>query len=655
MLPVLVLGVAWWLFADLAQVWGPSLITIFGQAASTPPELMGAYALGCVAAGGLLALLTRRVPLVWLGLALALAGRVVLQFGPGDTVQLIAASVGLAGALAWLAHAVSAHGRYLPAGLAAGWLATSTVAALGGTWAPVWRQDLLGTVVTAVLVAAALATALAVRNPSGAPGRRVALSAMPVALVAGIAVVNPGRASLIDVDAGPWLLVVGCATALLAATGLGRSPSRWGRLLVGVVAVAAVAVSLLLPPGSSELPMQLLGWIVPVLVVGPVALAVVLTEDRHPEEADPERTEPTEPTVGSTDSTDSTDGAVGDAAGVTESPASPAARPAALPAPWMFLLGTLVWVVVFFVYYAGYDLGYRADLVVVALAVLLVLCTAVRRPVVSGAAGSPLLVGLVLLCVVAAGAGAWHERVPHTVTRVADNELTVTAWNLRMGYGMDGRFDPEAVAEVLAGSDVVLLSEIDRGWLLNGGQDQLAILSRLTGKRLYFAPAADPVWGDAVLTTLPVTEVRRLQLPAHGAVTGAGALSVRIRVSGNPLWVVSTHVQPTTTVEDGTIGQAKVLAGLVEELGGDQQGVVLGGDLNFEPDSPSFAALTGAGLSDALVEERPVLTSPADDPAEEIDHLLVRGPWSVAESGAHESLASDHLPVWTRLVYHDKE
>src|SRR5690606_16440424 len=100
-------------------------------------------------------------------------------------------------------------------------------------------------------------------------------------------------------------------------------------------------------------------------------------------------------------------------------------------------------------------------------------------------------------------------------------ELRIAAYNLRLGYGIDGDFRPEEVAEVLAPSGVALISEIDRGWLLNGRQDQLAILERLTGRTAWFGAAADPVWGDAVLVDADRAEVERHALPSHGAVTGA--------------------------------------------------------------------------------------------------------------------------------------
>src|SRR5690625_7564947 len=69
-----------WVLVDVVRVWAPSLITLVGQAASTPAELMGAYALGCVVVAVLPLLLVRRgvlsVPTAVLALVV-LAGCVV--------------------------------------------------------------------------------------------------------------------------------------------------------------------------------------------------------------------------------------------------------------------------------------------------------------------------------------------------------------------------------------------------------------------------------------------------------------------------------------------------------------------------------------------------------------------------------------------------
>lgn len=607
------LAAAWWLLWDLAAVWGPSLITVFGQAATTPPELMGLFALGCVLASFALARAARDPRGAWAVLAMAVVARVVLAFVPGGQVQLWAASAGLAAALAWLATNVRVHGGWLAPGVALGWLATASVAALGGTWLPVWRTDAYGIACLVVLLLALAGTAPAMTCTPAPPSRRQAWTVMPVSLVAGIAVVNAGRASAVDDRYGPALLVVGCLLALLAAYWAPDGPLP--RLLATVLSVAAVAVSLYGTTG--DVPGTLGAWVLLAYVVGPPSLVALLaggTPARLP------------------------------------SPGPAYARTAAV------LGGAVVWVLLFFAYYAGYDLGYRADAVLVAATAVLggIAMLSARRTARQGqeatrrTAAQNLLQVSLALGIVAAGFAASTDHPPTDVVRADGPDLTVLAWNLRMGYGMDGTFRPDLVAGAMDRADVVLLSEIDRGWLLNGGQDQLAVLARLSGKRLYFAPAADPVWGDAVLTSLPVEEVRGHPLDSYGAVTGAGALAVKVDVGGEPVWAVSTHVQPTGTKDDGTIDQARDLASLVTDLGADAP-VVLGGDFNFEPGTPSFDALLDAGMTDALASVRPLATSPADGAEEQIDHVFVSEGVVVDRGfpgfGFVGPAPSDHLPV----------
>lgn len=601
----LAIAAAWWLLSDLTSVWGPSLITIFGQAASTPAELMGLFALGCVLVAIPIAWLAKPGPTLWVVLAVAVACRCVLTFTPGGQWQLWSASIGLAAALAWFARVLAAHGRQVALGIALGWTITSALGALGGTWSPVWRADVIG--IGALVGLVGLLGWSATRLNSPAPeadiqpiGRRQAWTLLPLLLVTGIAIVNPGRASAVEPSYGATLLTIGSALAVLVA--LAGPHGVRARVGAAVVSVAAVAASLYGTTGD-PVPGSLATWTFIVFLLAPTAFVVLLEPDRDQ-------------------------------------------RPARLLVP---LGGAVVWVLGFFAYYAGYDLGYRADLLIVVLAAVIAVCAGLatsaqeqRSPEEFRLTPRPILYVLLASILLAAG-GAALNRMPEPYVFAERAELQVTAWNLRMGYGMDGVFDPEAVAEIIKDSDVVLLSEIDRGWLLNGGQDQLAILARLTDKELYFAPAADPVWGDAVLTSLPVDEVRGHPLPSYGAVTGAGALAVRLDLA-EPLWVVSTHVQPTTEGEDGTIEQAGDLADLVTELSQDAP-VILGGDFNFEPGSPSFRAILDTGLVDALADARPLLTSSADDPTKQIDHLFVSPGLSVLESGSTSSVASDHLPV----------
>ena len=232
------------------------------------------------------------------------------------------------------------------------------------------------------------------------------------------------------------------------------------------------------------------------------------------------------------------------------------------------------------------------------------------------------------------------------------DQLRVVAWNLRMGYGIDGRFDQHAVAELLARqhADVILLSEIDRGWLLNGGQDQLRVLARLLDMEATFGPAADQVWGDAVLARTPLRAVESHALTRDGAVTGAQALDATLTWRGRDVTVLATHLQPGSGGTDDTVTQATELARLMDETQEDGGVVVAGGDLNTTPGSRAWDRLLATGFTDALADARPLDTASADDPDEEIDHLLVSPGVSAEGARAPASLLSDHLPVVVDLT-----
>lgn len=233
-----------------------------------------------------------------------------------------------------------------------------------------------------------------------------------------------------------------------------------------------------------------------------------------------------------------------------------------------------------------------------------------------------------------------------------DPGLTVLAWNLRMGYGIDGRFRVREVADLIAGEapDVVLLSEVDRGWLLNGGQDQLEILARLLDMEAHFGPAADGVWGDAILTALPVDRVERHALPSFGAPTGAQIMAATVTKQGHEYDVLSTHLQPTGSGPGRAVPQAERIAAFVRDRSVPGRPLVLGGDFNLTPGTEGFQTILDAGLDDALVDSRPLFTSPADAPEEQIDHLFVsRGTW-VNAAWAVSTQLSDHFPVLVTIA-----
>lgn len=106
--------------------------------------------------------------------------------------------------------------------------------------------------------------------------------------------------------------------------------------------------------------------------------------------------------------------------------------------------------------------------------------------------------------------------------------------------------------------------------------------------------------------------------------------------------MVATHLQPPPGRDP--VEQAGEVAAFAGRYANGRP-LVLGGDLNTEPDDPAFAEFTRSGLVDALAAARPLRTSPADDPRTQIDHVFVSPGLTATEVRAPRTEASDHLPV----------
>ncbi|QAY60174.1 hypothetical protein ET475_09355 [Microbacterium protaetiae] len=614
-----VLGaVSMWMTIDLWRLWSPSLITLFGRAAQTPPEVMGAYALVVMAVPLVIVALFRArdgMPVVWL-LAAAFVVRIVLAANPnGGDVQLYGSSLGVVLGVSAVCVCAGVLGRsFVPSILLGVALSASTHAILG-TFGAVWRRDGWDVALLIVQAVLILAAARGASRLAASPvSARTAFLVFPVLLILLLALVNPGRGSALHPLWGPIAVVVGAWAAVAASVLPAPRRRPW---VAGVAFIGAVALSVLLEVTRGGIEGTLSWWAVLGFVAGPAAAARLLVSARR-----------------------------------GSSPRTAAVLTGA---------GAVVWTALFFAYYAGYDLGYRADVVIVVAAVLVAVWAVAARPVQNAdgdraeraridATGAR-AVGAATLGAVAAVVLALVGPVLTIPTRAvaASDDLTVAAYNLRMGYGLDGRFVPREVADQVraAGAHVVLLSEIDRGWLLNGGQDQLAIMARMLGMHLVFGPASDQVWGDAILTDLPVRDVRSQRYPAFASLTGAGMTMATVDWRGTAVRVISTHLQPDGDELNETQGQAAIFARTLAAAAA-QGPVVGGGDLNTTPGSAAWTVLQGSGTDDALAGIRPAYTSPADAPTQQIDHLFVSG---LAPSGAEvvDSTLSDHRMIVVRL------
>jgi endonuclease/exonuclease/phosphatase family metal-dependent hydrolase len=308
--------------------------------------------------------------------------------------------------------------------------------------------------------------------------------------------------------------------------------------------------------------------------------------------------------------------------------------------------GFLLFVVFVFAYYAAYDLFLPNDYVPFVVAAVVGLVGAVGRTVLRPVRRQwwPALAGAVAAVLAVVAVPVWRP-APAVATGNGDG-LRVAAYNIRMGFGLAGTFTVPEQADILRGlnADVIVLSEVDRAWFLNGGHDDLGLIASRLGMQFVWAPAADEVWGDALLTRLPITRVRNHVL-VQGGPTGAQALEVGLRWQEREITVIATHLQPPSGWRE--LDQVEQLAAIVRAAA---KPTIVAGDLNLQPGDRAWSVLIAAGLTDPLASVRPFVTIPTPGDAEQIDHILVTPGFTGADQANPDLPASDHRPIAVTLA-----
>ncbi|MFS0702390.1 endonuclease/exonuclease/phosphatase family protein [Cellulomonas sp. 179-A 4D5 NHS] len=600
------------------------------------PLVVVGTALGTFAASGLVAALllvvsARRTPgvpdggTVLVGVAVLGVARLVLQALDG-TPRFVVGLVAVAVAVAVLTLAVAftagrpAGGRHAALGLVLGCGLASGLQLALGTWDAVWRDSALGWLVPAVLVALAVALARAAREdePTGRPRRLWSL--------------------------GPFLALV---TLVLANPAFVASQSHATLGVAGLVLVAAstVTVWVLLNPHLLVAPVRVVAAVVlPVAVLvcftvtGPVVLVAVALAVV--------------------------------AAGVVVASATSTRRsaPPGLAGTAFVTAGVGAGLVAtLLLYLVDQEVPLPVDNAVVPfLAAVAVALAGLRRrtPSPPGSTAPALSDGAVredsppfranavrLLAipgVVLALVGWWPAaEAPPGPDRARGDELVVLTWNLHYGVTPGGGVELEEVARTIEAQDpdVVALQEVARGWLLGGGVDTATWLSHRLGMDLEFTGAADPQFGNALLSRSTLTDEQRTALPRGDGAQDRAALSATVVLAGGtPVRVTSVHLHYRSDDDETRLDQLDALAADLPDDGA----AVLAGDLNAHPGSEELARLDADGW---VTDPGPWAgTWPAHDPTDRIDWVLVRGAELAGTEVLTSPRTSDHLPVVARVA-----
>jgi endonuclease/exonuclease/phosphatase family metal-dependent hydrolase len=220
----------------------------------------------------------------------------------------------------------------------------------------------------------------------------------------------------------------------------------------------------------------------------------------------------------------------------------------------------------------------------------------------------------------------------------------VASYNVHRCIGRDRCHDPARVARVIdeLDADVVALQEVDYGYHVRHGVDQLRVLAEATGHESVWGPVLygpRGQYGNALLTRHEVLAVRAIDLSV-ASYQRRGALDVDLAVQGSPVRVIAAHLGL------GLRERAIQVQRLLQVLDtADDQPLILLGDFNEwrPPSAPLRHLHRRFGRTPA------VRSFPAAFPLLALDRVWVRPRHALVAVDVHASRgarrASDHLPV----------
>lgn len=320
-------------------------------------------------------------------------------------------------------------------------------------------------------------------------------------------------------------------------------------------------------------------------------------------------------------------------------------------------LGWLLLAIFVFLYYAGYDIAlpFSNDLLFPLAALLIAICgffAARTLPQATSIPHQPKL-GWAILLVLLLLALPLLQFMDQPATAVAGDgyPVRVITYNLHNGFDVMGHLGLEALAQVIEAEnpDVVGLQEINRGWVVNGSTDMLTWLSRRLDMPYVWQPTTGELWGNAVLSRLPLTDVDLQSLPPRNLLLGRGFISASVDVGNDEqLSIINTHFHHK---EEDSL-ERTMQAQAVINYWGERPFTLIMGDLNAESPTPEIQILENQGFQSVfdLLRIQPGLTYPANQPRYRLDHIFLTPDLLPANAAIPTATASDHLPVVTDVI-----
>jgi endonuclease/exonuclease/phosphatase family metal-dependent hydrolase len=230
--------------------------------------------------------------------------------------------------------------------------------------------------------------------------------------------------------------------------------------------------------------------------------------------------------------------------------------------------------------------------------------------------------------------------------------VRVMSYNVHQGYGISGSQDLEALARTVeaADADIVALQEVSRGWVIDTSADMVTWLAQRLNMPYVWGPTADALWGNAILSRYPIEQVQIHAMPNNEAVRPArGFIDATLNIGGQPLNVIATHLHHIGA--DGVLRVPQVQALLAAWA--QRPATIVLGDLNALPDSPEMQLLREAGLLDAFTSSGAGgegFTFRSDGLNRRIDYIYHSPDLIARDFHVNPSQASDHAALAVTLA-----
>lgn len=318
-------------------------------------------------------------------------------------------------------------------------------------------------------------------------------------------------------------------------------------------------------------------------------------------------------------------------------------------------LGWLLMAIFVFLYYAGYDIAlpFSNDLLFPSAALITGIfaffaARAIPKTTVAPTKKVGWAILLVLLLFVLPLVQLFDQ--PATAVTGDGYPVRVMTYNLHNGFDQLGYLGLEALAQVIEGEnpDVVGLQEINRGWVVNGSTDMLMWLSQRLNMPYVWNPTTGELWGNAVLSRLPLNEVDVQTLPPPDMLLGRGFIWANVDVgNGDHLDIIDTHYHHKVDGSDIRVAQSQAIL----DYWGKRPFTLIMGDLNAESTEPEIQLLQEQSFLDVLDETNitPGYTNDAFNPSRRIDYVFITPDLTPINAAVPPQPASDHLPVVTEI------